>query len=464
MHIAIFIGYGLSGSGSTIYTIELAEKLVSFGIKVSLFTHETRKNTLERFGKVKVEPNIKGDSCFSVNVKKNFQIFSSSSIFIPVSYERPELDNTRNINELSDFEINRYVGWYIQWVEESTKNKPLDYILINHLNLLNLVGRHFTKKSGINFSSIVHGTAIQYTLKNNEHLCEKISKALDYCSKIIVLNDSVKSEMISIFPNHETKSEIIPPGVDINTFHLKEGVIPDEQVYYAGRITMDKGLHCLLAAIPFIVEKNKELKFIISGKGPDEEVLKRAWEILSGGDCDEFLRITTSYLKSTRDEVLSDILCNPLVEFFKSIEKRKYPCVDSECLVWKGESNREEISKLINASRFSVLPSIVSEAHPLFIWETLASGRLAVGIDKAGIKHILELVERIYPELKGLLKVSNNDKNLISELILKINNLLEFDISKESMLSLSDYIKDHFSWDSISHSIINNNNLKIRRV
>lgn len=92
--------------------------------------------------------------------------------------------------------------------------------------------------------------------------------------------------------------EIIPTGVDLSKFdennYTKQellekrksfGILPEEKVIlYLGRVSSEKNIAELLAAMPEYMERHADVKFLLVGDGPERERLEKQ---VSGYSCKE---------------------------------------------------------------------------------------------------------------------------------------------------------------------------------
>lgn len=91
------------------------------------------------------------------------------------------------------------------------------------------------------------------------------------------------SELQRIFQVPQDKLFVIPNGVKTEEFNTVVADLlgfrskyahPDEKiVYYVGRLVFEKGVHVLLDAIPKVLARIPNTKFVIAGKGPNEKEL-----------------------------------------------------------------------------------------------------------------------------------------------------------------------------------------------
>ncbi|MHB8157909.1 MAG: glycosyltransferase family 4 protein, partial [Desulfocucumaceae bacterium] len=134
--------------------------------------------------------------------------------------------------------------------------------------------------------STIHATEYgrNYGLHNNmqRHISD-VEWWLIYESwKVICCSKYMKGELQYVFQVPEDKVGIIPNGVDVEAFRLKnsshrreEYASPKERiVLYVGRLVREKGVQVLIDAIPHILKYRPGTKFIIAGRGPHEGALR----------------------------------------------------------------------------------------------------------------------------------------------------------------------------------------------
>ena len=109
-------------------------------------------------------------------------------------------------------------------------------------------------------------------------------KMLERANKIIAVSHFTKRELLEYYNVPEEKIRVIHNGVDVNKFKpaqdkrkVKEelGFNPDDiAILSVGRLYARKGLFTLIESMPAVVERFKNAKFIISGKGQSDEMRK----------------------------------------------------------------------------------------------------------------------------------------------------------------------------------------------
>lgn len=114
-------------------------------------------------------------------------------------------------------------------------------------------------------------------------------KLSEISMRVIVNSLYMKQEVTNLFKVPENKIRIVPNGVDVDKFkalpvdmELRRQYALDHEkiVFFLGRLTYEKGVHVLMDAIPKVLSRYKDAKFVIGGKGPELENLRqKAWNM-----------------------------------------------------------------------------------------------------------------------------------------------------------------------------------------
>jgi glycosyltransferase involved in cell wall biosynthesis len=114
-------------------------------------------------------------------------------------------------------------------------------------------------------------------------------RAGELSSRVIVNSRYMREEVIRLFDMAADTLDIIPNGIDPHMFdpvpvdmslrrcHAADN---DRVVFFVGRLTYEKGVHLLMDAIPRVLARYQDVKFIIAGKGQELDALRqRAWNM-----------------------------------------------------------------------------------------------------------------------------------------------------------------------------------------
>lgn len=158
-------------------------------------------------------------------------------------------------------------------------------LLHTHGYKANIIGLFAGKLANIPVVTTLHG----WTSSQNKNLKLKIYEFFDkflvkYFDKVITVSEDLKRKV----QNNISKNKLvcIKNAVDLkeisNTprrnFFLESNEINRQKnlvVGYVGRLSSEKGCEYLIHAIPLIIKKEPDVKFIFIGDGPDEQRLKR---------------------------------------------------------------------------------------------------------------------------------------------------------------------------------------------
>jgi len=105
---------------------------------------------------------------------------------------------------------------------------------------------------------------------------------LENAKTITVVSSAIKNEVLRINPTLNSKTEVIPMGVDSKLFNpdkydesiKKKYNITGPFLLFVGRLVEKKGVKYLLEAMPAILKSQPKAKLLIIGTGSEEERLK----------------------------------------------------------------------------------------------------------------------------------------------------------------------------------------------
>jgi L-malate glycosyltransferase len=248
----------------------------------------------------------------------------------------------------------------------------------------------------------VHGSDL-FPLKNP--LYKKLQKfSLKNADFVTVNSEATRKELMQRFPDYSKKIRVVPMGVNIDTFKKRNIKKPKKYsknriLLTVGRLSDQKGLQYLLAAMDQIKSYDPKVKLLVIGEGPYEK---------------ELLKIVRS--RNLRGNV----------EFL-------------------GSKSALEISKYYNYADIFILPSLSNrtgtEALGLSLLEAMASGCAVIGTDVGGITFIIKNGHN------GILVRERNSQDLATAIIdLLKNKKKSRKLGKNAMI----FVREGYSWDTVS--------------
>jgi glycosyltransferase involved in cell wall biosynthesis len=281
MRILLWHGYLLNGTGSNVYTRQLARAWMQAGHDVTVFCQDPRPGDHDLGGARVVRPDVGG----------------LLPVFVLDRYEGYEV---RLVQDCSRDELTRWVDANASAVAE---HLPADLVFCNHV----LLGGPVGAASGGRFAVKAHGSELEYTMRGNSALAGWGRDCLQQAAATFAGSAHIRRVLEEVC-DHVDRVYEVPPGVDIDAWRPQDRAtaldalvdesrhdppnrgnaderLPDEDnaarlerflgedrptVVYFGKLMHNKGVHLLLEAIRGI-----DARAVIVGFGDQRAALER---------------------------------------------------------------------------------------------------------------------------------------------------------------------------------------------
>jgi glycosyltransferase involved in cell wall biosynthesis len=446
VRIGLLHGYELQGSGSNEYCRYLSRALARQGHEVHLLCREPQPEDIAHVSRAIAWDEVGGArELFSRDPGEGTCVVHQ----LPHAPVRPvyltdkqRAGDVKAFTDLTDTELEAYHALNVAVVRAIVRRHPVDLLHANHLVWQPTVAA----EAGVPFVVYPHGSSIEYTLKADARYLRHAEDALGRAAGLISGSQEVLQRILALFPERReallSKCTIVGVGVDTALFapvapgarrasvaHLagdyggktqaqqeallarlargdwdaltdyhdaydhdapdaglerKLATIPwdDGKVcLFVGALTAGKGVHNLIAAWTALLPAH----LVIVGSGAYREVLEALVHAIATGDqaLYAYLRahgfdLDRSGITGGWDSLPADVsACAPLadhVHFF-------------------GRLHHDRLRWLFPCADLAVFPSIVPEAYPLVLMESLANGVLPVVSDFSGFRDGLAALE-----------------------------------------------------------------------
>lgn len=364
MKILLINHFPLEGSGSGIYTKNIATSLTKKGHQVCIIMPENRK--IKEIEKIKLHP---------VYFKDKEEIINQLLFNFPCFTTHPYSNKT--FYDLTDNELEQYKQKFIEAIKDEVDTFNPDIIHSNHIWILSSIAANFDKPLIVT----MHGTDLIGYNKTKKY-DKEILNVLSNAKKIITVSKDNYRLLNTVFPNVSNKTVLIPNGYNDKVFFLqtynKEEVLKELKINkkynkiitYVGKLVEVKGIDILLKAATLY--QREDILTLIAGEG---------------------------------------VLLESLQKMAKELKLKNVEFI--------GNQTQENLRKIYNISDVVVVPSR-SEAFGLVIIESLACGTPVIGSNVGGIPDI------ITPKT-GILFDENDYIGLAQNILNIINNKLIFD-------------------------------------
>ncbi len=231
MHLVIVHGYLLSGTGSNIYSVNVAKTWKQFGHAVTVVCQDRNAGKLEFV-----------DECFigTDNVPATAPTPGSIRVVVPDinnlllvyvfnCYEGFQVKEMGNV-KCSLAEIENYIDKTAAGLCK-VLDQGVDRILANHAVLSPAVAKRACE-GRVPYDVKIHGSSINFSLKQRPELMKYAVEGLSLCEKVVAGSSYINKLLAETFAqdialNH--KQVIIPPGMDPNVFQLLDSVQENQQ-------------------------------------------------------------------------------------------------------------------------------------------------------------------------------------------------------------------------------------------
>jgi glycosyltransferase involved in cell wall biosynthesis len=382
MRVLIFHGYMLRGTGSNIYTANLAAALARLGHEVHLVCQDRR---------VRVE---------GVEIH-NPDIHGLLPVYLKDPYEGFEV---KTFPELTEAELDRYLEDNVDAVREVVAGAgPPDAALAGHL----VMGPCILARARIgDYAAKIHGSALEYTVKPNPRFIPYAEEGMRPAACVLTGSHHTAQSLWEALPDVEglpEKTRLGPPGVDTRQFRPREGEGGREQlVVFVGKLIVSKGVDLLVAAWPLILARHPGARLRIAGFGPYEDAIERLLAALDRGDLDDAREVARlgRGLEGGPEEpltILSAFLAAPPPGY---LDGARGMAASVELV---GRLEHDEVAALLPEAEALVMPSTFPESFGMVAAEAAACGALPVSAGHSGMLEVSrKLADALPPESAGL--------------------------------------------------------------
>jgi len=330
MRILLINHFPLQGSGSGIYTLNIAKELHEAGLKVCVIDIDNRpiiteQPFLQRRILCDASQNDDPDLPF------NFPCFTT----------HPRSDTT--FYQLSPAQIAQYVHTLVRVTQEVTAEFHPDVIHAQHL----WITPYAAHQTGIPYVITCHGTDLMGYRKDPRYH-RFAQDAASHAAAIITISKQVDTDVKTLFRQRNDKIHLIPNGFDENIFRI----LPQDAaqlksllglptrgqlISFVGKFTSFKGIDILLKAMETVQKRVPDVHLALAGDGELRE------------EMEELVRTS-----------------------------------DLQNIHFLGQQEQEQVAQLYNCADISVVPSRI-EPFGLVALEAMACGTPVVATDAGGL-------------------------------------------------------------------------------
>ena len=289
MRLVIWHGYLLDGTGSNVYTREVAKAWAALGHDVRVICAEPRPEEAAPAGVRAIRPDFG----------------PLLPVFVVDDYEGV---TARHVAAMSEAELGRYLDANVQVLREELDREPAAAVLANHAIMGGPVARAGCAASGAPYGLKLHGSELEYAIRGEPRLAAMARPGVDGAAAVFAGSQhivDVAGELLGDGP-YQDRLAIVPPGVDTDAFRPDGGSLADacrlldadpragrterapdvgagarlaglgRFVLYVGKLIPEKGVDILLDAWREAGRRHPDLTLVVVGFGPQRAALEAA--------------------------------------------------------------------------------------------------------------------------------------------------------------------------------------------
>ena len=416
MKILLWHGYLMTGSGSNIYTFNVARAWRNKGHSVIVMCQDRHAADLpivdsygvfspDNTGYTEVEtshPPARG-TCTVLRP----DIGGLLPVYV---YDDYEGFTVKRFVDLSEDELARYVDRNVVAMETVLRSINPDAVITGHEVMGPYIAKLACERTGHGFVSKLHGSALEYAVKLQDRYLHYATEGLTAADRVVGGSRYMVEEAARVVPGWAERAGVVNPGVDVDLFQPRMSPPNEEPVVaFVGKLIAAKGVHHLIAALG--LTRIAGLRAVIVGYGGDEDALMALDRALSEGDLGAARQIADELPLS---EHLRDFLKEPLPARY--LERKQAITV-----TYTGRLEHGPLSQVLPTFDLLVVPSIVPEAFGMVAAEAAACGVLPLVPDHSGIAEAGAALEKAL-ELPAMLTFDSSDP--IKSLALGVDRVL----------------------------------------
>ncbi len=503
MRILVFHGYLLSGTGSNVYTANLAAALRRAGHEVHLFSQDRDPGRLDfvdavgtwRDGRLTVQTLREPVRCTAYRP----EIGAVLPVYVPDSYAGVD---AKPFPDLGEQELDRYLDANVQAVRAVAERVAPDIAMANHLVMGPVILARGLAGS-VPYAVVIHGSALEYTVKPYPRFLPYAREGLDAACCVLVGSRYTAESLWAALddPGLPAKTRLGPPGVDVEVFRARdrdaaaagvqrvveylaeqppstddgfsvrrdtaavaqaiEELRPGEDriVLFLGKEILSKGLDLLLAAWPLVLQRLPDARLVVVGFGAWHTTAVRMIDLLADGNLAAVREIAEEGrgAEGGRRGPLRHLLA--FLDSLTGQTRRRFlegaPGMHKR-VVFTGRLEHPEVADLLPACEALVVPSTFPEAFGMVAAEAACCGTLPISADHSGLAEVSRMLDATVPsEVAPWMRFRLDDdavRNLASCVIGWLD--APAPLRERTRRALAQGARERFSWDGVARTVV----------
>ena len=451
MRILLWHGYLLRGSGSNVYTANVARSWRKEGHDVLLMCQETNVDGLDFVDAVVAfEPSNDGFITEATDVQPTTgrcvvaRPWIDGLLPVYVYDEYPGFTAKRFV-DLTDEELDRYTAFNVEAMVTAIDIHRPEAIVTGHEVMGPYIAARARDRTGASFVAKLHGSALEYAVKVQSRYLDFAREGLCSATWVAGGSEYMVEAAASVIPGWRERGVVVNPGCDVDLFEPRPVDHQAPTIAFVGKLIAAKGVHHLLAALPLV--NRVDLRAVIIGYGGFESELHALQAALVSADVDAALEIA--------QEGEAGIPLGDLEVFLASVrdDNRYWERARGLDVTFPGRLEHGPLAEVLPTFDALCVPSVVPEAFGMVAAEAAACAVLPIVPGHSGIGEVGRTLEEALG-IEDMLVFDPTDP--IRSLATRIEGLLDLPPERRRELGLgaSRLARERWSWDHVSHKLL----------
>ena len=410
MRILLWHGYLLGGTGSNVYTRQLAREWSNGGHQVTVVCQEPHPERYDLGGAEVLRPDVGG----------------LLPVFVLDRYEGYEV---KLLQDCSRAELGR-------WVEANAvvlrERLPADLVFCNHVLLGGAVGA----ATGAPYALKAHGSELEYSMRGRPELEAWGRDVLASAGAVFVGSAHIRDVLEQVC-GHVDRVHEVPPGVDIDEWRPR---------------SREEALAGLLAE----ARRDSANPGNTDERLPDEGNEERLRVFLDGDEPTVVYFGKLLYNKGVHLllEALRGIDARAVIVGFGDYREELERTADPERTLFTGPLEHRHLVHLLALADACVVPSVFPEAFGMVAAEAAAAGCPPLVARHSGLAEIAIGLEESYPPaLRGLASFTTGDVDDLGD---KLGTLVSLPVSDRATLRAAarEAAVERWSWKGVAGRLL----------
>jgi glycosyltransferase involved in cell wall biosynthesis len=447
--ILLWHGYLLTGSGSNVYSANIARSWRRRGHDVLILCQERHPETL---GFVDDQGTFANDNSRIDWAGASGREHSGGRCrvarpdigeILPVYvYDAYEGIEAKTFVDLSETELASYTERNVAALSSAIGDFDPDVIITGHEVMGPYIARRACEPISRPYLAKLHGSALEYAVKKQERYRHYAIEGLSGAARVVGGSRYMVGEAAANLAGWEDRAAVVNPGCDVELFTPRARSSDDKVVGFVGKLIASKGVHNLLAALPLSREVGQT---VIVGYGGFEAELRDMAAALRAGD----LAALRALAQRGEDGA-------PLPELARFLDNLPDAYVERARrlqIEFTGRLEHGPLSRLLPTFDVLVVPSVVPEAFGMVAAEAAAAGVLALVPSHSGIAEAGAAVEEAIGR-PGWLTFDHHDP--ILGIGAAIDRVLSVDVRQRQEMGdrASALARHRWSWERVADRLL----------